>query len=73
MTGLHLAGYFRVQTISKLLLDRGEIDIDSRDADGRTPLFWAAREGREAVVKLLLYTGKVHANSRDRGGRTPLS
>jgi ankyrin repeat protein len=40
--------------VIKLLLATGEVDVDSKDTEyGRTPLWWAARNGHEAVVKLL--------------------
>jgi hypothetical protein len=32
---------------------------------GRTPLWWAAKGGHEAVVKLLLGTVKVKVDSKD--------
>ena len=44
-----------------------------KTTDGRTPLWWAAERGHEAVVKLLLETGKANADSKDKDGRTPLS
>lgn len=47
--------------------------VDSKDANGRTPLSWAAARGHEAVVKLLLATDGVDPNSKDNKGRTPLS
>ena len=37
----------------KLLLEKGA-DLEARDSLGRTPLWWAAGNGHEAVVKLLL-------------------
>ncbi|KAH7129648.1 hypothetical protein B0J13DRAFT_588497 [Dactylonectria estremocensis] len=48
------------------------VGIDAKDWFHRTPLSWAAGEGREAIVKLLLATGKVDINAKDRSGRTPL-
>jgi ankyrin repeat protein len=36
------------------------------------PLWWAARNGHEAVVKLLLETGKVEVDAKDRDGWAPL-
>ena len=40
--------------VVKLLLETGNVDVDSKDSEyGRTPLSWAAWNGRKAVVKLL--------------------
>ncbi|OJJ83539.1 ankyrin repeat domain-containing protein, partial [Aspergillus glaucus CBS 516.65] len=36
-----------------------------------TPLFWAARNGHEAVVNLLLEKG-ADTSTTDKDGRTPL-
>jgi ankyrin repeat domain-containing protein 50 len=56
----------------KLLLETGKVDVDSKDTNnGRTPLWWAAENGHEAVVKLLLETMDV--DSKDTDGQTPLS
>ncbi|KAI8624059.1 hypothetical protein F5Y19DRAFT_337792 [Xylariaceae sp. FL1651] len=55
MTGLHLAAYFGLEVIARLL---DEFDPDTRDDDGRTPLSWAAERGHEAIVQQLLATGK---------------
>ncbi|PVH71069.1 hypothetical protein DL98DRAFT_597280 [Cadophora sp. DSE1049] len=72
------------RTISSYLAEHGNevvlafylkkgVDADSKDKDGRTPLWWAAWNGRGAVVKLLLATEGVDADSKDTNGRTPLS
>ncbi|EJT69113.1 hypothetical protein GGTG_13381 [Gaeumannomyces tritici R3-111a-1] len=60
------------EAVVKLLLATGKVDVDSKDKDGRTPLWCAAYNGHEAVVKLLLATGKVDVDSKDKDGRTPL-
>jgi ankyrin repeat protein len=44
-------------------------DIDLKDKDGWTPLWWAAKYGHEAIVKFLLATEKVDVNSKDEDGR----
>jgi ankyrin repeat protein len=56
----------------KLLLARDKVDTDSKGNDGQTLLWWAARNGHEAVVKLLLATGKVDADLEDMFGQMPL-
>ncbi|KAF7181194.1 hypothetical protein CNMCM7691_000323 [Aspergillus felis] len=71
---LTIISYFGFGPAVKLLLETGKVDVDSMDSEyGRTPLSWAAQNGREAVVKLLLETGKADVNSKDKSGRTPLS
>lgn len=46
------------------------VDADSKDYCGRTPLLQAAEH--EAIVQLLLATGKVNADSKEESGLTPL-
>ncbi|KAL8351982.1 hypothetical protein RB601_002347 [Gaeumannomyces tritici] len=73
VTNLILASHFGHDSAVKLLLSKGKVDADLKDAYGQTPLIQAAGDGHETVVKLLLDTGKVGVNSRDGLGRTPLS
>jgi ankyrin repeat protein len=70
-TPLSLAAGGGREAVIKLLLETGNVDVDSKDKGGRTPLAWAARDGHEAVVKLLLEKG-VNMESKDQRGRTPL-
>jgi ankyrin repeat protein len=42
-----------LSAVKELLLEKA-VDVDSKDNDGRTPLWWAAENGHEAVVMLLL-------------------
>ena len=39
--------------VVRLLLATGQVDPDSKEEDGQTPLSYAAEYGHEAVVKLL--------------------
>ena len=55
-----------------MLLETGKVNVDSKDNDSWTPLWWAAGNGHEAVVKMLLDTGNVDVDSKDNDGRTPL-
>ncbi|RPA93309.1 ankyrin [Choiromyces venosus 120613-1] len=59
--------------IVRLLLERGDINPESSDKTGRTPLSYAAERGEEGVVKLLLESGNVNPDSFDNNGRSPLS
>ncbi|KAL8407763.1 hypothetical protein RB594_006559 [Gaeumannomyces avenae] len=70
---VHVASRHQVVGLLSIILQRaGKIDVDSKDKWGQTPLWWAARNGREAIVKLLLATGKVDVESKSWGGQTPL-
>jgi ankyrin repeat protein len=48
------------------------IDVDRPNIDGRTPLSYAAGNGRDAILKLLLKQDGVDPNTKDNVGRTPL-
>jgi Ankyrin repeats (3 copies) len=52
-TGLQLSARFGLYYFVKLLVERDDVEADSKEYDGRTPLSYAAWEGHEAVVKLL--------------------
>jgi ankyrin repeat protein len=70
-TLLHITSeYGLLSAVEELLLENG-IEVDSKSQNGRTPLWYAAGNGHEAVVKLLLDKG-VDVDSRDNDGRTPL-
>ncbi|KAI8649860.1 hypothetical protein NCS56_01436800 [Fusarium sp. Ph1] len=47
--------------------DQVSINIDAKDSHGRTPLWWAAAHGHEAIVRLLLDRG-AHAEAADKDG-----
>ena len=53
----------RHETVVKLLVERNDVDADSKDENGRTPLSWAGAGGHEAVVKLLAERDDVKADS----------
>ena len=71
MTGVHLAAYFGLTVVIMALL-KNRHNPNVKDTYGRTPLSWAAGQGREAVVKLLLEKG-AELEAKDGGGGTPLS
>src|SRR5947207_4857108 len=53
----------------KLLLNTAEVEADSKDNKGRTPLSYAAMNGHEGAVKLLLDTDKVEVDSKDNSAQ----
>ena len=59
----------RVARVSRRLIfriiARDDVDADSKDSDGQTPLSWAAHNGHEAVVKLFRAQDDVDINSKD--------
>ena len=61
------------EAVVKLLLDVGNVDIESRNISGQTPLSLAATNGHAAVVQLLLEKDNVDVNSTTFQGQTPLS
>lgn len=67
-TLLSYLGELGDEVIFTLRLERGNVMPDSKDQDGRTPLWWAAWNGHEAVFKLLLNIGKVDVNAKDWNG-----
>jgi len=52
----------------KTLLKQKAIDINLPDADGRTPIWWAASEGRDKVVKILLEEKSIDVNKKPNRG-----
>jgi hypothetical protein len=72
MTGVHLTAYFGLGEVMITLCENG-YDLNIRDTRCQTPLWWAARNGHEAVVKLLLAQDGVDPDSKDNSGGTPLS
>lgn len=58
--------------MARLLLERGDVNANSKDKDGQAPLSWAAAGGHEAVVKLLLEYKCINGDSKDKYSQTPL-
>jgi len=76
-TALHLASIARPKKllmdfyyIAKLLLDHGA-NINERDAEGNTPLHYAASNHSPELVELLLKRG-ADVLARNKNGQTPL-
>jgi ankyrin repeat protein len=58
--------------ISKILLERDDIDVNLRDDKGRTALSWACINGSLELVDLILKKDNIDPNVRDNTGGTPL-
>jgi ankyrin repeat protein len=69
LNGLHLAAYFGLRSLVESILRdifpqnqrRDDVEADSKDRYGQTPLSCAAYTGHEAVVKLLMERDDVEA------------
>jgi ankyrin repeat protein len=70
---LIMATFQKAHAVVKMLLDKDEIDVDSRDNTDRTALSWASQIGDSEILRLLIKTGKADVNSADYKFRTPLS
>ena len=53
----------------KLFLVQDDVDKDSKDSNGQTPLSWAAKKWHEAVVKLFRAQDDVDADSKVSTGQ----
>jgi ankyrin repeat protein len=49
-----------------VLVEREDVEVNSKDDDSQTPLFRAAQRGHEAVVKELLKQEDVEADAKDK-------
>jgi ankyrin repeat protein len=58
--------------VVRLLLATGNVDAESKDIGGQTPLSRAGENRREAVVQLLLATVIIDIDS-DKDGEIPQS
>ena len=45
------------KSIVRIFLDKGGVNLDKRDGEGNTPLYYACRQGHRDVVALLLDRG----------------
>ncbi|RSM01130.1 hypothetical protein CDV31_011494 [Fusarium ambrosium] len=41
------------EAVVRLLLEKGRVEVGAKDEEGRTPLWWATKNGHEAVMTLL--------------------
>ena len=62
----------KIVLVTTLILIDSGADLEAKDQNGWTPLFWAARFGYTEVVKLLVSKG-ASKDLKDNNGDTPLS
>ncbi|KAJ3454410.1 hypothetical protein MRS44_018304 [Fusarium solani] len=62
----------RREAVVKLLLAKDDVNPNSKDSSGWSPLSWAAFLGNEVVVALMLTKDAIDVNSEDKYHRTPL-
>jgi hypothetical protein len=62
----------RHEAVVKLLVERDNVEADSKENHGQTPLSRAAADGHEAVVKALLARDDVGLSFKDNYGRKPM-
>lgn len=61
------------EAIVERLIAADNIDIDTKNNHGQTPLLLATANGYEAIIKRLIATDRVDLNAKDYTGRTPVS
>ncbi|KAI0103902.1 ankyrin repeat-containing domain protein [Nemania sp. FL0031] len=69
---LHVAAGLGLEHYVEELLKNGNIDVDSPDGLGRTPLWWAALSGHAGVVRLLAQAGANPDQDDNCNGYKPL-
>lgn len=72
-TALSQAAFSGKESIVRLLLDTGKVDVNIQDEKGDTPLLYAIAEGHEDTVKLLLKQDMIGVNIGNKEGETPLT
>lgn len=68
---IHFAAYLGLVNVGSALLESGHSPL-AQDSKGRTPLTYAAHNGRRNFVHLLLNTTSIDINTKDHFGATPL-
>ena len=71
LTAMHVIAYLGYPEMIKELLSHG-FEVNSKDLAHRTPLWYAAHQGHEAVVELLLSQSHIEVNSKDDPDDTAL-
>jgi hypothetical protein len=70
-TGLHLSAYFGLDEVAQALLNSGH-QPNCKDSNGRTPLWWSAKNDYDAVTKILCTKDNVTLHLMTREGERDL-
>ncbi|KAH7127344.1 putative ankyrin repeat protein [Dactylonectria macrodidyma] len=70
ITQLHIAARAGLVSYAEELL--GSMEVDVRDALGKTPIWWAATEGHEEVIRVLIAAGANSDQGELQSGFRPL-
>jgi hypothetical protein len=68
---LHIIAYFGTYSVLSKIAPAAT-EVDSKDSNNRSPLWWASSNGYKDVVRWFLENG-AQPNSEDKDGQTPLS
>lgn len=71
-TALHQAAYDGRLPIVNLLLTQADIEFNAKDAERRTPIWWATVENHSLVTKRLLAESNLELTAAGAGLSTPL-
>jgi hypothetical protein len=72
ITALYAAVESNSLEIVKELLDKSDIDVNTKTAKGTTPLLRASLNGNLEIVKALLNSDEIDVNAADKDGNTAL-
>jgi ankyrin repeat protein len=70
---LHHGIYHQRHSTVEILLEQENIDVNSTELEGQTPLHLAVSTGKTELVQLLLAHPKIKINKQDKAGKSPLA
>lgn len=71
-TPLHLCCQWGLEQVVQTLIEHGA-DVNTRDAEGKTPVHVAIQNQHSQIISLLLCHPNIDLNKRDKKGLTPFA